>query len=60
MLKTGHLQEAKGTDISDNESPRPASFTLANKPTSDDNDKKKVETTLLLWVKHGAVKLRGC
>ena len=32
----------------------------ANKPTSDDNDKKKVETTLLLWVKHGTVKLRGC
>ena len=27
VLITSHLQEAKGTDISDNESVRPASFT---------------------------------
>ena len=31
-----------------------------NEPTSDDNNEKMMETTLLLLTKHVAVKLRGC
>ena len=58
MLITSHLQEARGETLATMKAPG-QHLLQASEPTSDDND-KKVDTTLLLWVKHGAVKLRGC
>ena len=58
MLITSHLQEARGQTLATMKVPG-QHLLQANEPTSDDNV-KKVDTTLLLCVKDGAVKLRGC